>query len=116
MSEVGENLYQPIRTGEIKTTTETKDIEVRPPFEPQKPTAAVSTKNTESLNESRYVILPSTGRVVVDQLVSNKVVWGGNLPGDIYGARDQKGSRMDKQVPGSFITDDPSSPYGMRAE
>jgi len=42
------------------------------------------------------VVSKDAGRTVEDQIVGKKAVWGGELPGDIYGDRDQKGGRQDR--------------------
>lgn len=59
-------------------------------------------------------ISPTHGRNMTEMVTSAKVLWGGTLPGDIYGARSLKGGRMD--TPGGIkIEADSESYYGIHA-
>ena len=54
------------------------------------------------------------GRSMTESASSNKVVWGGPLPGDIYGARTVKGTAMRASIKGISLDSHSESPYGYR--
>lgn len=89
MPEESQEFYQPVVTHPVTADAVQEDLVSRP-FIREKPAISVDKSDTPT----RYVVVSKdAGRSLEDLLVGKKVVWGGELPGDIYGDTDQKGSR-----------------------
>ncbi len=107
--------YTPVVTQEIKASVKEKDLEAQRPFVEIGPRVSVSKVVAKIAAENDLprlvVVAGSSGRTITDETSGKKVVYGGNLAGDIYGARDLKGSRQDSGV---FVAFDKYGYLGLR--
>lgn len=111
MAEDTSEFYQPRETIKILSDPHSENQQSRSPFVKSDIVATTINPSEESDTPQTYAIVsPEHGRAIIDTRINNKVIWGGNLPGDIYGAKDWKGANMDR----IRIEGDEYSPYGFR--
>ena len=93
MTDNTSEFYSPRNTLPVKAGTST-NYAGQAPLVDTEPVVAVRPQLGEK--GSYWIISPKAGRTIEDSRIGKKVVWGGDLPGDIYGDRDQKGGRFEK--------------------
>lgn len=111
MTEATSEFYRPRQVTPVSSEIHHEDPSTKSPFAKRETVASTLNppqvenpkrswnpfKKSEQVNvATNYAIVsPEHGRAIIDTRINNKVIWGGNLPGDIYGARDWKGANMD---------------------